>query len=152
MISICLLRQLKAQLLSSHLPHKFAQTAQIQVANISRRSLCFQTVTILVDSSQVKSASDKIGKLHDDLAFYEERHGCQLCFISFSRAADTACSFRLIVQLHRLIHIRKWTKYFTKLLFKSNNLCGSGSGRIFALPLPQKKDRFRFQLPLPHPC
>jgi len=27
-------------------------------------------------------------------------------------------------------------------------LCGSGSGRIFALPLPQKKDRF--QLPLPH--
>jgi len=41
---------------------------------------------------------------------------------------------------------------FAKLLFKSNNLCGSG--RIFALPLPlpQKKDRFngfRFQLPLP---
>ena len=53
MISICLLRQLKARLLSSHLPHKFAQTA--------------------VSS---KSASDKIGKLHDDLAFYEERHGC----------------------------------------------------------------------------
>jgi len=44
--------------------------------------------------------------------------------------------------------------FFAKLLSKSNNLCGSGSGRIFALPLllPQKKDRFhRFQLPLPHP-
>ena len=41
---------------------------------------------------------------------------------------------------------------FAMLLFKSNNLCGSG--RIFALPLPQKKDRFhrfRFQLPVPHP-
>jgi len=38
--------------------------------------------------------------------------------------------------------------FFAKLLSKSNNLCGSG--RIFALPLPQKKDRF--QLPLPHPC
>jgi len=32
--------------------------------------------------------------------------------------------------------------FFAKLLSKSNNLCGSGSGRIFALPLPQKKDRF----------
>jgi len=53
------------------------------------------------------------------------------------------------VQLHRLIYIGKWTKFFAKLLSKSNNLCGSGSGRIFALPLPQKKDRF--QLPLPHP-
>ena len=49
--------------------------------------------------------------------------------------------------------------FFAKLLFKSNNLCGSGSGRFFALllplPLPQKKDcfhRFRFHLPLPHPC
>jgi len=30
------------------------------------------------------------------------------------------------------------------LLLKSNNLCGSGSGRIFALPLPQKKDRFHY--------
>jgi len=39
--------------------------------------------------------------------------------------------------------------FFTKLLSKSNNLCGSGSGRIFALPLPllQKKDRFRFHIP-----
>ena len=26
--------------------------------------------------------------------------------------------------------------FFAKLLFKSSNLCGSGSGRIFALPLP----------------
>jgi len=52
MISICLLRQLKAQLLSSYLL-KFAQTAQIQVANITRRLLYFQTVTILVDSNQV---------------------------------------------------------------------------------------------------
>jgi len=46
--------------------------------------------------------------------------------------------------------------FFAKLLCKSNNPRGSGSGRIFALPLPQKKDRFhhfRFQLPLllPHP-
>ena len=32
----------------------------------------------------------------------------------------------------------------------SSLLCGSGSGGFFALPLPQKKDRF--QLPLPHPC
>ena len=40
---------------------------------------------------------------------------------------------------------------FAKLLSKPNNL--SGSGRIFALPLPQKKDCFHhFQLPLPHPC
>ena len=40
--------------------------------------------------------------------------------------------------------------FFAKLLSKSNNLCGSGSGRIFELPLLQKKDRFhRFQLPLP---
>jgi len=23
-----------------------------------------------------RSLTDKIGKLHDDLAFYEERHGC----------------------------------------------------------------------------
>jgi len=46
MINNCLLRQLKAQLLSSHLPHKFAQTAQIQVAIITGRLLCFQTVTI----------------------------------------------------------------------------------------------------------
>jgi len=44
-------------------------------------------------------------------------------------------------------------KFFAKLLFKSNNLCGSGIGKIFALPLPQQKDRFQgFQLPLPHPC
>jgi len=43
----------EAQLLSSHLSHKFAQTAQIQVANITGRLLYFQTVTILVDSSQV---------------------------------------------------------------------------------------------------
>ena len=26
--------------------------------------------------------------------------------------------------------------FFAKLLYKSNSLCGSGSGRIFALPLP----------------
>jgi len=32
---------------------KFAQTAQIQVANITGRLLYFQTVSILVDSSQV---------------------------------------------------------------------------------------------------
>ena len=78
MIRICLLRQLKAQLLSSQLPHKVAQTAQIQVANITGRFLYFQTVTNLVDSSQVWKVSlcDKIVKLHDDLAFYEERHGC----------------------------------------------------------------------------
>jgi len=38
--------------------------------------------------------------------------------------------------------------FFAKLLFKSSNLCGSGSGRTFALPLPQKKDRFhRFRIP-----
>ena len=41
---------------------------------------------------------------------------------------------------YRLIHIGKWTNLFAKLLFKSNNLCGSG--RFFTLPLPQKKDRF----------
>jgi len=44
--------------------------------------------------------------------------------------------------------------YFAKLLSKLNNLRGSGSGRIFALLLPQQEDRFhrfRFQLPLPHP-
>jgi len=34
--------------------------------------------------------------------------------------------------------------FFAKFLSTSNNLCGSRSGRIFALPfpLPQKKDRF----------
>ena len=57
MISICLLRQLKAQLRRSHLPHKFAQIAQIQVANITGRLLCFQPVAILVDSSQVWKVS-----------------------------------------------------------------------------------------------
>jgi len=31
--------QLKAQLLSSHLPHKLAQTAQTQVANLTGRLL-----------------------------------------------------------------------------------------------------------------
>ena len=36
---------------------------------------------------------------------------------------------------------------FAKLLFKSNNLCGSVSGRIFALTLPSKKHRFRFHIP-----
>ena len=36
---------------------KFAQTAQIQVANITGRLLYFQTVTILVDSSQVWKVS-----------------------------------------------------------------------------------------------
>ena len=44
--------------------------------------------------------------------------------------------------------------FFAKLLSKLNNLCGIGSGRIFALPLPKEKTRFhrfRFQLPLPHP-
>ena len=39
--------------------------------------------------------------------------------------------------------------FFAKLLSKSNNLCGSGSGGTSALPLPQKEDLF--QLPLPHP-
>ena len=34
--------------------------------------------------------------------------------------------------------------FFDKLLFESNNLCGSGRGRIFALP--QEKDRFRFHI------
>jgi len=57
MISICLPRQLKAQLLSSHLPHKFAQTAPIQVPNITGRLLYFQTITILVDCSQVWKVS-----------------------------------------------------------------------------------------------
>jgi len=38
MISICLLMQLKAQLLSSH-RHKLAQTAQIQVVNLTGRLL-----------------------------------------------------------------------------------------------------------------
>jgi len=48
-----------------------------------------QSVTILVDSSQIwKSVSDKIGKLHNDLDFYEERHGCLLCFFSCSRATN----------------------------------------------------------------
>jgi len=46
------------------------------------------------------------------------------------------------MQLHRLVHIGKWTKFFAKLLLKSNNLRGSGSDRISALPLPLKKDRF----------
>ena len=46
------------------------------------------------------------------------------------------------------------TNFFFSL--HSSLLCGSGSGGFFALPLPQKKDRFhrfRFQLPLPlsHP-
>ena len=41
-------------------------------------------------------------------------------------------------------------KIFAKLLFKSNDLCGSGSGRIFALPLQQTKDRFhRFRFHIP---
>jgi len=57
MISTCLPAQLKAQLLSSHLPHKVAQTAQIQVANITGRLLYYQTVTVLVDSSQVWKVS-----------------------------------------------------------------------------------------------
>jgi len=35
--------------------------------------------------------------------------------------------------------------FYAKLLSKSNNLCGSG--RIFGLPLSQKKDRFRFHIP-----
>jgi len=34
---------------------------------------------------------------------------------SFSRAADMARSFRLIVQLHRLIHIGKWKKKFRQV-------------------------------------
>ena len=29
--------------------------------------------------------------------------------------------------------------FLAKLLFKSNNLCGNGSSRIFVLPLPQKR-------------
>jgi len=35
-------------------------------------------------------------------------------------------------------------KFYAKLLLKWNKLCGSGSGRISALPLPlpQEKDRF----------
>ena len=46
---------------------------------------------------------------------------------------------------------------FFSLSLHSSLLCGCGSGGIFALPLPQKKDhfhRFCFQLPLPlsHPC
>jgi len=61
------------------------------------------------------SASDKIGKLHDDLAFYEECYRCELCFISFSRATDIARSFTLIVQLHCLIQIGKWTKRFRQV-------------------------------------
>ena len=47
--------------------------------------------------------------------------------------------------------------YIGKVSLGTPDLFGSGSGRIFALPLPlpQKKDRFhrlRFQVPLPHPC
>jgi len=45
--------------------------------------------------------------------------------------------------------------YIGKVSLGTPDLFGSGSGRIFALSLPQKKDRFRrlrFQLPLPHPC
>jgi len=38
---------------NAKLPHKFAQTAQIQVTNITGRLLCFQTGAILLDSSQV---------------------------------------------------------------------------------------------------
>jgi len=44
------------------------------------------------------------------------------CFFSFSRALDISRSFRLIVQLHRLIHIGKRKKNFAKLFFQSNNL------------------------------
>ena len=71
----------------------------------------------------------------------------------FSRAADIARLFRLRAQLHRLIHTGKWTQLFRQVALKSNNLCGSGSGGIFALPLPQKKDRFyrfRFHIPAYH--
>ena len=35
--------------------------------------------------------------------------------------------------------------------FSPSFLPSSGSGRVFALPLPQKKDRFQLSLPLPHP-
>jgi len=51
------------------------------------------------------------------------------------------------VQIHRLIHIGKWTKIFRQVTLQVKNPIGSGSGRTFALLLPQKKDRFQ----LPHP-
>jgi len=40
--------------------------------------------------------------------------------------------------------------YIGNVSLGTPDLCGSGSGRIFALPLPQKKDGF--QLRVPHPC
>jgi len=75
MISICLLRQLKIQLLSSHQPHKFAQTDSSCERNweIAVLSNCYHFTR---QQAGLKSQPPtKIGKLHDDLAFYEERHG-----------------------------------------------------------------------------
>jgi len=43
------------------------------------------------------------------------RHWMLVMLFSFSRAIDIARSFRLIVQLHRLIHIGKWTKLFRQV-------------------------------------
>ena len=42
--------------------------------------------------------------------------------------------------------------FFAKLPFKSNNLCGSGSGRIFALPLPHPCVACRASLFIKLPC
>ena len=64
----------------------------------------------------------------------------------FSCATDVAVSFKIKVQLHRLIHIDNG-QTFSPSYSQSNNLCGSGSGRIFVLPYPQKKDRFKFHIP-----
>ena len=73
-----------------------------------------------------------------------------LCFFSYSRATDTARSFRLLMQLHRLIHIGKWTKIFRQVTLQVKKTIGSG--RTFALLLPRKKDRFhRIRVQLPHP-
>ena len=122
--------------------------------NIFGRLLYIQTVTILADCSQVWKVSLQENRYAARwLVLLWRTPWIVVMLYSFSRATDIARSFRFIVQLHRLIHIGRWTKLFRQFTFQSDNLCGSGNGRILPLPRPQEKDRFQLPLhfPLPHP-
>jgi len=70
MISICLLMQLKAQLLSSRLPQNFTQTPQIEVASLTGRLLHLLLLTfrerIELNGNIRESIKSNINKIQEE--------------------------------------------------------------------------------------
>ena len=103
MINICLLKQLKAQLLSSHLPQVRTHSSDSscehnrEIAVLSKCYHCSRQQLGLKSQPPIKSVSCTM-----TWPSMKNAMDASYAFISFSYDTDIARSFRLIVQLHRL--------------------------------------------------